>query len=88
MGIRNPSCNSVAFNLFFNTAVCTTFLCAVCRRMGAADVWLWLIEFSGVALSCFTFSRLTIPPDVPLTKPEDSFNPVSWVRKLVNTPKN
>ena len=32
----------------------------------------WLIEFSGVALSCFRLSRLTVFPDVSLITPEDS----------------
>ena len=63
-----------------------------CRvsTQGRCRVWLWLIEFSGVALSCFTLSRLTVFPDVLSVQPEDSLNPlfkailysVSWVRKL------
>ena len=59
--------------------------------MGAAMFDLWLIELSGVVLSCFTLSRFAIFPDVSLIEPEGSFNPlfnailysVSWVRKLV-----
>ena len=35
---------------------------------------LFQIEFSGVALSCFTLSRFAVS-GVSLIKPEDSFNP-------------
>ena len=37
--------------------------------MGPASVWLWLIEFSGVALSCVTLSRRTTIqfPDVTVS---------------------
>ena len=34
------------------------------------------LEFSTVALSCFTLSRLTIFPGASLLKPEVSFNPL------------
>ena len=38
---------------------------------GHCHVWPWLIELSGVALSCFTHSRLIF---LFLLEPEDSFN--------------
>ena len=37
---------------------------------GRGHVWPWLTEFSGVALSCFTLSRLAIFTDVSLIEPE------------------
>ena len=42
-----------------------------------SQVWLWLIEFSSVALDCLTLSRVTVFfPDGSHIKPEDSFNPL------------
>ena len=69
------------------------FLTCRLSKHGHCCVWPWLIEFSGVAMSCFTLSRFTIFPDVLFVKPEDSLNPlfkailysVSWIRKLVNS---
>ena len=42
---------------------------------GRCHVWPWSSEYSGVVLSCFTLSRLTIFTDVSLLvpEPEDSF---------------
>ena len=37
-------------------------------------VWPWLIEFSAVALSCFTLSRLTVFANASLIKPEVWFS--------------
>ena len=53
----------------------------------------WLIEFSGVVLSCFTFSRRTLLTEVLSIQPDDSRIALLraivysnlWVRKLVHT---
>ena len=38
--------------------------------------WLWLTEFSGISLTCFTLSRLTIFTNVSPLKPEISLDPL------------
>ena len=49
---------------------------AVYRCMGSScHYWLWLSEFGGVVLSCFTYSPSTVLTDISLIKPEGSFNP-------------
>ena len=64
--------------------------CAILRSMGAAMFCLWLTEFSGAVLSCFTLSRYTFVTEGPHIQPESS--PIalfktrvysrSWVKKL------
>ena len=77
-------CFLSVFTTFFTCGVSMHGRCYVCQPC--------LTDFSGVALSCFTLSRLTVFPDVLSVQPEDSLNPlfkailysVSWVKKLVN----
>ena len=59
---------------------------------GRGPVWSWMIEFSGVALSCRTFVDLQLFPDLSIIKPEDTFSPLfklnlysmPWVGTLVS----
>ena len=38
--------------------------------------WLWLTEFSGISLTCFTLSRLALFTNVSPLKPENSLAPL------------
>ena len=44
----------------------------MCWCVGSDHVWPWLIEFSGVALTCFTLARSTVFTEVSPIKSEDS----------------
>ena len=75
--------------------VCSQRFHVICVSHGYCQVWPWLIEFSGVALSCFVLSCLTILPDVLLIiiNPDDVLIPLfkeilyslPQVRRLAHT---
>ena len=72
----------------------TFFTCRLSLR-GRCHVWLWPTEFSGVAVSCFTLSRLTIlSPDhktgnetrsTHRSTQDNFFCSMLRIKKLVNT---
>ena len=54
----------------------TTFPCAVFSLHGRCHVQPWLIELSGIVLSCFTLSHKTIFKEASSIRPEDAPVPI------------
>ena len=91
---KNASCvQCMLYSILklFPSCVHKLFMCHVLMH-GRCHAGSWLIEFSGVAPSCFTFLVWPFKKKKKKVKPEDMFNPlfkailysVSWVRKLVS----